>query len=327
VSSIRIGVFGCGRIANSAHLPAIRDSEAFELYAVVDPMADRARAARNEFGAETFYTSPEKALADPAIEAVALCLPHHLHARLAVAACAQGKHVLVEKPMTLTVREADEMIAAAEGHGVTLMVGQSRRFHRAILECKRRFGAIGEPLQLVTNWLGHIDEAKTEWWRDEAQAGGLLIPLQGSHAVDFQLWMLDAIPVRVYAQTKRTNPAWDGEDDAVIQMTFPNGAIGTVLLSFNAAGFEYERYIIGTKGTIRTRGETTLEVNGEVVVDGDEPNGSFIREYSEFADAIRGEREPLASGRQVRGVVQVLEAARESARAGRAIDVGGETSA
>jgi predicted dehydrogenase len=321
VSSIRIGVFGCGRIATGAHLPAIRDSEDFELHAVVDPMADRARSAQSEFGAETFYTSPEEALADPAIEAVALCLPHHLHAPLAVSAASYGKHVLVEKPMTLTVREADEMIAAAEGSQVVLMVGQSRRFHRAILECKRRFTEIGEPLQLVTNWLGHIDEAKTEWWRDQAKAGGLLIPLQGSHAVDFQLWMLDEVPVRVYAQTKRTNPAWDGEDDAVIQMTFAGGAIGTVLLSFNAVGFDYERYIIGTKGTMCTRGETTLELNGEVIVDRDEPNGSFIRQYREFAESIRDQREPLASGRQVRGVVQVLEAAQESARTGSAIEL------
>jgi predicted dehydrogenase len=327
VSGIRIGVFGCGRIANSAHLPAIRDSEDLELYAVVDPMADRARSAQSEFGAETFYTSPEEALADPAMEAVALCLPHHLHAPLAVSACSNGKHVLVEKPMTLTVREADQMIAASERHGVTLMVGQSRRFHRAIMECKRRFSDIGEPLQLVTNWLGHIGEAKTEWWRDEAKAGGLLVPLQGSHAVDFQLWMLDEVPVRVYAQTKRTNPAWDGEDDAVIQMTFAGGAIGTVLLSFNAAGFDYERYIIGTNGTIRTLGETKLMINGHVVVDGDEPNGAFVRQYHEFADAIRGGREPLASGRQVRGVVQVLEAVRESARTGRVVAVADGSSA
>lgn len=310
---IRIAVFGCGRIANSAHLPAITAlNDELDLVAVVDPIKEKAKAAQDAFSVPKAYHSSDEALADAEIDAVALCLGHYLHHPLAIQAAKAGKHVLVEKPMALTAAQADEMIKVADEAGTTLMVGQSRRFNTAILECKKRFADIGRPLQLITNWMGYLPEAKTDWWRSADKTGGLLIPLQGSHAVDFQLWMMDETPVRVYAQSCHNNPDWEGEDEAVIQMTFKGGAIGTVLLSFNAEGFPYERFIIGSKGTMYTKNETVLKVNGETVIDGDGPNANFERQYTEFASAIRDGREPVASGKEVRKVIAVLDAVRES---------------
>jgi len=317
---LRIAVFGCGRIANSAHLPAITAlPDVLELVAVVDPDESRAKAAFDKFGAQRMYLSQEEAFANPEIDVVALCLPHHLHCPVTVAACRAGKHIIVEKPMANTVAEADEMIDAAAKAGVTLMIGQSRRFHSAILECKRRFAEIGRPLQLITNWMGYLEGAATEWWRSADKTGGLLIALQGSHAVDFILWMLEKSPLTVYAQSGHNNDAWEGEDEAVIQMGFEGGAIATVLLSFNAKGLPYERFIVGSEGTIYTKGETFLQLNGETVVDGDEPNASFQREYRELADAIREGRPPIASGSEVRSVIEVLEAARTSIRERRVV--------
>ena len=143
MEKLRSAVFGLGRIANSGHLPAIAAcKDVIDLIAVVDPIEERAKAAFDKYGAKKMYLSQEDALSDPEIEAVALCLPHFLHAPVTVAACKSGKHVLVEKPMAIDTEGADEMIAAADA------------------------------------------------------AGGLLIPLQGSHAVDFILWMLEKTPTR-----------------------------------------------------------------------------------------------------------------------------------
>ncbi len=315
MARLRLAVFGLGRIANSGHLPAIAAcDDDIELIAVVDPIEKRAKVAFEKYGAKKMYVSQEEALADPDIEAVALCLPHFLHAPVTVAACRAGKHVLVEKPMAIDTSEADDMIASAKEAGVTLMVGQSRRFHLAILECKKRFGEIGKPLQLITNWMGYLPGAQTEWWRSVEKTGGLLIPLQGSHAVDFMLWMLEKTPATVYAQSVHNNPEWEGEDEAVIQMGFDGGAIGTILLSFNAKGLPYERFIVGSKGVIYTEGETVLKINNEEIICGEEPNSSFQRQYREFAAAIRENREPLASGAEVRKVIVTLDAVRKSIR-------------
>ncbi len=322
MKKIGVAVFGCGRIGTSAHLPAIQAlSDELELVAVVDPLEEKARQACEKFGARRMYVDPEEALQDREIEAVCLCLAHHLHAPMTERACAAGKHVLVEKPMANSPAEADRMIAAAEKAGVTLMVGQSRRFYKAVIESKRRLPEIGKPLQLITNWMGYLPDAKTEWWRSADKTGGLLIALQGSHAVDYILWMMGCAPTRVYAQSSHSNPEWEGEDDAVIQLSFESGTLATVLLSFNAPGLPYERFIVGSKGCMYLKDESHLRIGDEVVVDGEEPLGNFKAQYREFAGAIREKREPQASGRDVRKVVQVLEAAQRSVREKRAIEL------
>lgn len=322
MEKVRLAVFGLGRIANSGHLPAITAcKDVIDLIAVVDPIEEKAKAAYEKYSPKKMYLSQEEALADPEIEAVALCLPHFLHAPVAVAACKAGKHVLVEKPMAINTADADEMIAAADAAGVTLMIGQSRRFHLAILECKKRFAEIGKPLQLITNWMGFLPGAQTEWWRSVDKAGGLLIPLQGSHAVDFILWMLEKTPTTVYAQSAHNNDEWEGEDEAVIQMGFDDGTIGTILLSFNAKGMPYERFIVGSKGVIYTAGETLLKINDQEIINGEEPNSSFQRQYREYVAAIREGREPLASGKEVRKVIVTLDAVHRSIREGSVVRI------
>ncbi|MGQ9631610.1 MAG: Gfo/Idh/MocA family protein [bacterium] len=322
MKKLGVAVVGCGRIANSAHLPAIKAlSDEVELVAVVDTIEERAKKSFERFGAGKMYLSTEEAFKDPEIDAVVLCLAHHLHAPVTVEACGAGLHVLVEKPMANTVEEADRMIEAAERAGVTLMVGQSRRFHLAAMESKRRFGEIGKPLQMITNWMGYIERPATDWWRSAEKAGGLLIALQGSHAVDYILWMAGKLPIRVYAESNHNNPEWEGEDDAVIQMRFDDGMIATILLSFNAKGLPYERFIVGSRGTMYLRGETLLRVNDKEIVNGEEEGSNFRRQLKEFASAIREGREPIASGRDVRKVIQVLEAARESIREHRVVEL------
>ena len=320
MKKIGVAVFGCGRIGTSAHLPAIKAlSDDLDLVAVIDPVEEKARSACDRFGARRMYLDPEDALQDREIEAVCLCLAHHLHAPMAEHACAAGKHVLVEKPMANTLAEADRMIAAADAAGVNLMVGQSRRFFKAVIESKRRLSEIGKPLQFITNWMGYLPEAKTEWWRSADKTGGLLIALQGSHAVDYILWMMGCAPTRVYAQSSHSNPEWEGEDDAVIQLSFESGTLATVLLSFNAPGLPYERFIVGSKGCMYLNGESHLKIGDQVIVDGEEPLGNFKAQYREFAASIREKREPEAAGRDVRKVIQVLEAAQRSVRERQAV--------
>lgn len=124
---LRLAVVGCGW-AGQRHAAAYPAAGAVVVWAIDADPARAAAVAAAHPGART-ATSYHAALDDPAVEAVDICLPHHLHAEAAVAAVAAGKHVLVEKPPAATLEQADRMIAAAEAAGVRLMVAESVRFH------------------------------------------------------------------------------------------------------------------------------------------------------------------------------------------------------
>ena len=136
IKEVGYAVVGCGRIATS-HLKAVNQLPGYiDLIAAVDVREERARKYCEEFGAEKYYTSVENALKDEAIEAVDLCLPPSEHCPVAVQAMNAGRNVIVEKPMCLTVAEADQMIEAADRNGVILMCGQSRRFNDPLMAAR-----------------------------------------------------------------------------------------------------------------------------------------------------------------------------------------------
>ncbi|MGQ9631612.1 MAG: Gfo/Idh/MocA family protein [bacterium] len=318
-----LAVVGCGRIARQ-HLTALRDlADSIDLTAVVSRNEERVRSYAKEFGARKWYRTMDEAFGDPEIEAVLLCLPHHVHAEASIKAAKARRHILVEKPMANTFEEAQDMVRAARENNVKLMVGQSRRYFRAVMESIRRSGEIGKPLQITTVWTRLVERPPTDWWASAEKTGGLVMALNGSHAVDYILWLLKETPIRVYAETYSNNPIWEGEDEATVVMGFESGAIATVHLSFNDRLFGatkkdyYYRHIIGTKGTMDLIDEDTLKINGETVVDEERKPEYFIvqmrEQLKEFAAAIRENREPLASGEEVMQSIKVLEAARRSA--------------
>jgi predicted dehydrogenase len=318
----KIGLVGCGRIANSSHLPAIADSRALvDLVAVVDSIKDRAEKAHEQYRSRKYYTKIEEALADPEIEGFVICLPHHLHGEVAIKALSSGKHVLIEKPLALSVEEADKMIEAAETNKRKLMVGQNRRFFKAAAESKKRMAEIGKPLNIIYTWLYFIDTPLTDWWTSTEKTGGLLIPLNGSHAIDFILWLTGKMPSRVYAEKTRGNPKWEGEDEATILLGFDDGLIGTINLSFNSRHQMCERYIIGSEKTMYFKNDGTLLLDGKVLVEDSRPVESFKFQLKEFVMSIWEDREPMASARNVRKTVEVLSAAVTSAREKRLVNL------
>jgi len=116
--------------------------------ATVDARTELAEAAAKKWGAERWYSSVDEALADDDIQVVDLCLPHHLHAPIAMQSAAAGKHIFVEKPIANTLDEADQMIAACRKAGVLLMVDQTKRYqsrHRKIKELLDA-GYVGDPI-------------------------------------------------------------------------------------------------------------------------------------------------------------------------------------
>jgi predicted dehydrogenase len=325
---LKVGVIGVGRVA-MAHLNAAMDlRDQVELMAIADIRGDRVKEVAKGFGVKNVYPDYRDLLADREIEAVIVCLPNYLHHPVCVDAARAKKHILVEKPMAMNLREADEMIEEARAHGVTLMVGQSRRFSDAMKEIFRRLDDIGSPFRIDINFLVSFPQPPTDWWKSSEKAGGLVILLQGSHSVDTILWLLNKIPSTVFSISRRQNPLWEGEDEANIVLGFDSGELATVHLSLNTSPDLHETIIVGPRGTIRLfefpTGKTfgfsyQLDINGKTILDGEQVPSLYTVQLREFFEAIRDNRPPIVSGEEVRTTMLVLDAILRSDREGKVV--------
>ena len=318
-SQLRLAVIGCGGIAKG-HLNAIKNLPA-EAVAVVDIDADRARQYAEEFGVEKYYTDMRDAFGE-GVDAVTVCLPHYLHIDAVVAAAEAGKHVLTEKPMAISLKEADDMIEAARKNGVRLMVGQVLRFRQVNIEAKRLIaaGKIGVPKNIVRRRFSRSREFRSEWARDPAKAGGWVLYGYGSHEVDMMLWLFDTHATKVYAQAQKNNPYWNDYDEISIQMELANGMTATLNHSLNCVSGAWDTHITGTENSMYITSE-------QIVMDGEKmniPMGPAMElQLGEFINSIREEREPEASGTNVRRTMQALEAAKLSIASGQVVGTEG----
>ena len=160
--TLSVGVIGAGVIGQD-HMREIKAIDSIRLAGVMDVDADRAQASGKEFGAKA-YTNLEDLLEDPEVEAVHVCTPHTQHTDPVLAAAEAGKHVLVEKPMALTLKDCDRMIAACEAAGKILMVGQTLRCDPAHLKVKELIaeGTIGEVGHIMMRWYDYFDPSHPE---------------------------------------------------------------------------------------------------------------------------------------------------------------------
>lgn len=329
--SLTLGLIGCGRISQAHLIAAAHLTDLVRVVAVSDTMRDRTVEAARCYNIPVAVQDYRRILEDPAIEAVVVTVPPGLHATVVCEAAKAGKHILVEKPMALDALAAETMVAAAETAGVTLMVGQSKRFPNAIQELVRRLGDIGDVFRIHIAFLVSFRQPPADWWRLRQHAGDLVIQLQGSHSLDSVCWWLGQLPSRVFATAGRRNTVWEGDDEADILCTFPGGTVASIHLSLSTEPPIHEALVVGAKGHIRVierpagapfENEYRLEMNGRVLMDGLQSPSMFTHQMREFAESIRDKRTPLAGGREVLSSMRVLDAARTSVRTGLPVSLG-----
>lgn len=192
---LRVGIIGCGGIANGKHLPAVAKIPEAEMVAFCDIILSRAEAAKTKYGTKDakVYRDYEELLADPSIDVVHVLTPNKWHAPMTIAALQAGKHVMCEKPMAKTAVEARAMVEAAKATGKLLTIGYQNRYRSDVqyLHNVCRAGELGEIYfakahalrrNAVPTWGVFLDA--------EAQGGGPLIDI-GTHALDLTLWLMD----------------------------------------------------------------------------------------------------------------------------------------
>lgn len=269
--TLNIALIGAGRIG-SFHAESIaRRIPDANLIAVADPAPGAARRLADSLGCETAHTDPAALWADPAVDAVLIATPARFHTPLAEAAAHAGKHVFCEKPMALTLAEADRVIAAARANGVQLQVGFNRRWDRAFADGRAAIdaGRIGTPqlLRSLTRdpgpWGG--DPAKVPLWTIFYET---LI-----HDFDTLLWLNPgARPVEVSAIADalvRPDARASGHiDTAVVTIRFDNGAIAVAEANFSALyGYDIRGEVFGsagmvTMGDVRTSSLRVFDAQG-----------------------------------------------------------------
>jgi len=315
---LSVGVIGAGGIAQS-HMRAIHENDNIQLVAVMDVVADRAKAAAEQYGARA-YTNLEDLLKDQDVEAVHVCTPHSLHADQMVAAAEAGKHVLVEKPMALMLSDCDRMIKACEQAGKILMVGQVMRYspvNRKIREMIAQ-GAIGKVGHLIRRRYSYFNTlepgSRYPAWYLDLKVGGICVLYGfGSHEYDILHWYLNSPVTKVYAQGTESTELYRGQKDSYTAvMNHANGAVSVLSQSVVCHSSAHDQYIIGSEGSMMLSGEKLVMNGKEVPLEGTSGDGMH-NQIREFAECCLEGREPDASGWSVRHTMAVIEAAKLSA--------------
>jgi predicted dehydrogenase len=334
---VRIGIAGAGLIARRAHLPGFAATSDAKVVGVASGRPSSAKAVAKEFAIPRTYDTWQALVADPEIDAVDICAPNSLHAPIALAAAEAHKHILVEKPMAVSLAEADSMIGAAERAGVVLMVAHNLRFVSVFEQLHQliRGGSLGA-IQSARGVFMHAgpDEswgATSDWfWREETAGGGALLDL-GIHMIDLLRWVIDRPAVEVSAMISRLAKPTFAEDNAIVLVRFDGDILASVQTSWTARPFpdnqvtiqcENGRVIVG-----RSSGEPIAiyrsTANGVEKQAPEVPAASRHGDlFHQFVKAISEGSTPMISGRDGRDTLAVALAAYESARSGHVVKPG-----
>jgi phthalate 4,5-cis-dihydrodiol dehydrogenase len=229
--TLRLGVAGLGR-AFTMMLPTLEADPRIELVAAADPRREATRRFAADFGART-YDAFALLCADPGVDAIYVATPHQHHAEHAIEAAAHGKHLLVEKPMAITLAECRRMIEAARQAGVHLIVGHSHSFDRPILRARAIIasGAVGA-VKMITA-LYHTDflyRPRRPEELDTARGGGAVFS-QGAHQIDIVRLLGGGLVRSVRAQTGAWDAARPTEGAYAALLTFNDGAFASLTYS------------------------------------------------------------------------------------------------
>ncbi len=318
---IRIGVIGAGPngTGNAKRLAAHADRATIAAVADIDPAAGRKLADAHDARLVSDYT---EMLDD--VDAVVISTPNDLHPDMAVTCAEAGKHVWIEKPMALSVADADRIVAAVDAAGVASFVGFSVRFGGVIRRMKQaaQDGELGELVSLWSRRLCFMDPATIRPWRLEyARSGGVMSELL-CHEID---WIVDIAgdPTGVYCRAASRRHQGPGDNDHLwMTFTFGEETIGTLEGSQMAPIPDYYRGVVGREGSAATRqwgGELWMQKIGEDAVKVDPPEG--FDKHGHFLDVIEGRCASVADSRYGRKIVVLSASAIDSAIRGEAVPI------
>lgn len=310
---IRMCLVGAGRAARVHANSLVNHVPAAQLVAIADPNKPTLDETGDMFGLDARFESLEQALESAEFDAVVVTTPTFTHVELAVAAANAGKHVLLEKPMAMTLEECDAIIAAADSSGVILQLAFMRRFDPEFAAAAARIeaGEIGQPMLIKS--LTHGPGLPPPWARDLKTSNGNLAEVN-SHDWDCVRWLMGTNPQRVHVEVANFKGEARGVDvenfydTAIVNIRFESGGLGSISSVCPCDyGYDARVEIIGERGIMHI-GENKGQA---IVVCTDRDHGlitpiyrtwpqrfewAYIREMEHFVDCITTGNTPRVGG-------------------------------
>lgn len=328
MTSLHFGIIGVGNIA-AIHAAAIKNTPDAKLVAVAARNPERGRAFAAEHGA-TWYADHRTLLAQANVDAIAICTPHDLHAPMSIDAAAAHKHVLIEKPMAITTRECDAIIAACVQAHVTLGVVFQMRFEPLSRKLKSiiESGKLGRLLWISASqiWYRSDEYYRSGPWRGTlAHEGGGVLINQAIHTIDLMLWLTAPdMPIQVTARMGTLNHEIEVEDGAMAILEYADHRLGLIQATTVAyPGYPERLEFHGTNGSaVYHKGQGKLEWH---IIEPREDNveqaptdsgstgpkstsaAGHIAQYQDFVEAIKNKRAPFVDGREGRKSIELIE--------------------
>lgn len=322
---LRFGILGCGLIADF-HANALRAIDSAELVGAADNSIERAKQYAERYDIKA-YANYEEMLADESVDAVCICTPSGFHAENAIQALKANKHVVLEKPMALTVEDTERIIAETKKTNKLLTVVSQLRFSKDVNRVKHlvKEGAFGKLIFCDLNmryWREPTYYSSSPWKGTVKMDGGGALMNQGIHGIDLMLYI--AGNAKVVKSVNRTAfHDIEVEDASVSIIEFENGAMGTISGSTcTYPGFERTLEILGTEGCaiLRENKIEKLVVHGETLVDGAEDDslvGGIAdpaaidtlvhrKQLKNFIKAVLGEEELLIDATEGQRAVKLI---------------------
>jgi len=331
---MRIAFAGTGYI-NKVHAQAAQNL-GLELAAIVNHKADSMIEFGKRFDIVRQYETVEAMLKDGNVDALVVSTPNYLHAPQTIAALKVGVHVMVEKPMAMNAQEAEQMREAAGKSGATFMVAHCWRFDPDVLWLKEQSVKLGKIIR--TKGYGvHTHWGPSGWFTQKEFAGGGAMADMGIHALDTARFLLgDPKPVSVYAKIGTHYKDFDVDDTGVIIVEWDNGATSYIESGWwqpHSDGPEAATQLYGTQGfgqlfPTRVEIRKMKEERIDVVESGSEfprkehcPQSLYDNQLSYFIECIEKKQTPIPGGLEGLMNMKVVDAAYESSRTGKVIEI------
>jgi myo-inositol 2-dehydrogenase / D-chiro-inositol 1-dehydrogenase len=338
----KVAILGAGFITDIHMESYHRFIPEAEVVAVYARKPEKAKEFAAKHNIKNWYTDIDAIINESECEIVDICLPNFLHAEACIKAAKAGKHIIIEKPLAVTLEEADAMIDACKQAGVKLMYAEELCFAPKYERVRQlvKEGAVGEVYMLKQS--EKHSGPHTDWFYDVNLAGGGVLMDMGCHAMEWFRWMLDnARPVSVYASmnTVLHKERTRGEDNSIVIVEFDNGVTCVAENSWaKHGGMDDRSEVHGTGGVVYAdlfmgnaaisyskhgygyameKADTT--VGWSFTVFEEVFNQGYPHELKHFVDCVRNNKQPVVTGEDGRVVLEIIYAAYASAGLGRKV--------
>ena len=307
--TVRVGVIGCGKIGQVGHLNGYKGCPDAEIVAVADANINTARDVAQKYNVPKYFKDYKELLALKEIDAVSVAVPNFLHAEMTIAACKAKKHVLVEKPMATSIKEAKAMISAADKNKVLIQVCMAHRFNPVAQTAKKvlESGILGR----INTIIGQFGSPGPEFWSPEGKwffdkkhaMGGAMADL-GIHEIDLIRYLVGSEVVKVCGFTATHEKKSDVEDSGVASLYFKNGVLGNMYASWTFKPGGQQITIYCEKGTLYFG--KVPKYDRALMIELTEPKGILFPEvpkeseygnrYQHFIQCVKTGKKPIVDG-------------------------------